>query len=211
MRNLILLLVCSSLFAAKHQSNRGDTSEVLRHPAPGTSIVRFGRVDAGVYRGSKPHTDADFQFLRSKHIHAILDMRFLPLLAAPEARKARQYGMIFLTSPMNGSPVPPSEEHVNRILLILRDKRYRPIYFHCDLGRDRTSLIAALYEMYFLKRSRAAAWRDMKHYGFKESWNLRGLKVYFDEHPKPSPELMKAARTVGRSSVASLHDRRTHE
>jgi rhodanese-related sulfurtransferase len=168
-------------------------------------------VDAGVYRGSKPHTDADFQFLRSKHIHAILDIRFLPLFAAPEARKARQYGMIFLTSPMNGSPIPPSEDHFNRILLMLRDKRYRPIYFHCDLGRDRTSLIAALYEMYFLNRSRAAAWRDMKHYGFKESWNLRGLKIYFDKHPKPSPQLMEAARSAERSKVASLHDRHTRE
>jgi len=141
----------------------------LRHPAPGTSIIRFGQIDAGVYRGSKPENDADFRFLQSKHIRYILDARFLPFLSGPEARRARKYGITFVSSPMNGSPVAPSEKHVERILLLLRDKRYRPIYLHCDLGRDRTSLIAALYKMYFLHTSKQAAWEEMKYYGFKDT------------------------------------------
>ena len=166
---------------------------VLAHPAPGTTLIRFGQVDTGVYRGSKPKTDTDFRFLQSKHIRYILDARFLPFLAAPEGKKARQYGMVFLTSPISGSPLPPSQKHVERILLILHDKRYHPIYFHCDLGRDRTSLLAALYRMYFLGESQQAAWREMKYYGFKDSWTLRGLKTYFFKHPQPSPGLLAAA------------------
>lgn len=171
------------------------------HPAPGTTIIRFGRVDAGVYRGSKPHSEADFRFLQSKHIRYILDIRFLPFLTGPEKRMAKQYGISFLTSPMNGSPVSPSEKHVDRILLILRDRRYRGVYFHCDLGRDRTSLIAALYEMYFLGMSKDAAWREMKSYGFKDDWTLRGLKDYFEKHAKPSPELLAAARAENRGEI----------
>jgi len=27
----------------------------LEHPSPGTSLVRFGQLDKGVFKGSKPH------------------------------------------------------------------------------------------------------------------------------------------------------------
>ena len=198
LRQLTLLLVIGNGTLAQHKVSRHGP---IDHPAPGTTIIRFGQVDANVYRGSKPHTEADFRFLRSKHIRYILDVRFLPLLAAPEARNARQNGIGFLTSPMNGSPVAPSERHVNRILLILRNNRYQPIYFHCDLGRDRTSLIAALYDINFLGYSKEVAWQQMKQFGFKDTWTLRGLKSYFEEHAKPSPELLRAARTENRSEI----------
>src|SRR5205085_7398713 len=69
------------------------------HPAPGTSIVRFTQVDVAVYRGSTPKTDADFRFLQSKHIKYILELKFLPFLTRPEVRKARTYGMLFLSVP----------------------------------------------------------------------------------------------------------------
>ncbi len=153
-----------------------------QHPAPGTSIVRFAQVDDGVYRGSTPKSNADFRFLKSKHIRYVLSLEFIPLLSEFEERKAKKYGISLMHATMNGSPIQPSEKHVNHILLILRDKRFHPIYLHCALGRDRTSLIAALYKMYFHSMSRQAAWREMKSFGFKDSWTLRGLRSYFEEH-----------------------------
>jgi protein tyrosine/serine phosphatase len=104
--------------------------------------------------------------------------------------------MVLLSVPMNASPVAPSERHVNRILLTLRDTRYQPIYFHCDIGRDRTSLIGALYKMYFLGMSRDAAWKEMRCDGFKDSWTLHGLKAYLKKHSKPSPALIAADRAL---------------
>src|SRR5437868_1424446 len=148
------LFVVGNGSAARPHAEELRRESPLGHPAPGLTIIRFGQVDVGVYRGSKPKTAADFRFLQSKHIRYILDARFLPFLAEPEAKQARRYGMRFITCPMNGSPIAPSEKHVNRILLLLRDKHHQPIYFHCDLGRDRTSLIAALYKMYFLGMSK---------------------------------------------------------
>jgi protein-tyrosine phosphatase len=166
----------------------------LEHPAPGTSIVRFAQVDAGVYRGSTPKNDADFKFLQSKQIKHILNLEFLPFLSELEERKAKKYGITVIDALINGSPVAPSEKHVNQILLILRDRRNHPIYFHCALGRDRTSLIAALYKMYFQGMSQQAAWQEMKSFGFKDSWTLGGLKRYFERHPSPPPSLMDHER-----------------
>jgi len=198
MRNLVLALVPLLFGCGAHHVGpsvgTGIPDLAREHPAPGASIVRFAQVDAGVYRGSTPKNDADFKFLESIHIKHILNLEFLPFLSELEERKARRYGITVMDALMNGSPVAPSEKHVNRILLILRDRHYHPIYFHCALGRDRTSLIAALYKMYFRGMSRQDAWQEMKSFGFKDSWTLGGLKRYFEKHPAPPPSLMHQER-----------------
>ncbi len=74
--SIAALLVASNLAIADKNVSRLGPAD---HPTPGTTIVRFGEVAPGVYRGSKPHTDADFRFLQSKHIRYDLDIRFLPL------------------------------------------------------------------------------------------------------------------------------------
>ena len=174
----ILLLTCLIAFQG------GLGAGAVHHPAPGTSLVRFGQLDAGIYKGSKPKREADFQFLKAHHVRYILQVNFLPFLSSSEKRKARRYGMTFLSVPMNASPFQPSERHVHHVLCILHDRRFHPIYFHCDIGRDRTSLIAGLYDLYFKEMSAQDAWHQAKEYGFKESWTLRGLKAYFQKEAK---------------------------
>jgi protein-tyrosine phosphatase family protein len=155
-------------------------------PAPGTSIRRFAQIDEGVYKGSKPKNDADFRFLQSKHVTYILDLKFFPLLYRLEKNKAKRYGMTVIPATINASPIAPSEKHVNHILCILADKRLRPIYLHCSVGRDRTSLIATLYEINFRGLPPNDAWETMNHFGFKDGWTLRGLRVYLQDHSDPS-------------------------
>ena len=152
------------------------------HPAPGTSIRRFAQIDDGVYKGSKPKTEADFRFLQSKNIKYIVDLKFFPLIYRLEKKKAKRYGMIVIPATINASPIAPSEEHVNHILCLLSDKQLRPIYFHCDVGRDRTSLIATLYKIYFRGLPPQDALEVMKHFGFKDDWTLRGLRAYLQKH-----------------------------
>ena len=64
----------------------------------------------------------------------------------------------------------------------MSDKRLRPVYFHCTLGRDRTALIAALYEVYFLGLPPERARDEMLRFGFKQSWTLTGLSEYLEKH-----------------------------
>ena len=78
--------VCAAILACSCLMQAGV---ILEHPAPGTSLVRFERLDSGVYKGSKPKTDADFEYLKSKHIKTILNLRFLPYLDGTEARRAQ--------------------------------------------------------------------------------------------------------------------------
>lgn len=159
------------------------------HPAPGTKIVHFGELDPGVYKGSKPKNEADYRFLESKHVKYVLDLNFMPVFTLQERRMARKHGIRFIRVPMNASPLPPSEKHVTEALRYLRDERYHPIYFHCELGRDRTGMVAALYELYFHHLSQQEAWDRMKSYGYKDWFGIHGLKSYFEKHPNPPPGL----------------------
>src|SRR5579872_860820 len=147
------------------------------------TLVHFAKVDEGVYKGSKPRTDADYRLLQSHHVKYILDLQLIPSLRSGEHKRASRYGMEIIHARINASPVGPSEKHIASIMAILRDRRYRPIYFHCALGRDRTALVAALYKMYFMGMSQEQAWRYMKQAGFKESWLRGGLKEYLMKHP----------------------------
>src|SRR5260370_17640394 len=86
---------------------------------------------------------------------------------------------------IKGLHMPACGKQIASGLVIVRDRRYRPIYFDCALGRDRTALVAALYKMYFMGMSQQDAWIYMKEAGFKESWLRNGLKRYLWKHPNP--------------------------
>jgi protein tyrosine/serine phosphatase len=152
------------------------------HPARGTSIIHFGEVDGDVYKGSKPKNDADFRFLHSKNVKTIVDLQFVPVLYRREKEQGEKYGIRVIPVTINASPISPSESHVRQALCLLADKSLRPIYFHCDVGRDRTSLIATLYEVYFRGLPPEKALQEMKRLGFKDDWTLRGLKNYLQQH-----------------------------
>jgi protein tyrosine/serine phosphatase len=175
----LYLLVSSALVG---QAPSSDTQ-----PA-GTTFQHFGQIDSQVFVGSKPHTNKDFEYLQTQHVKYVLNARFLPFLSGSEKRMAKQHGMTFLSVPMNASPIAPSEKHVNRLLLTMKDAQYQPIYLHCVLGRDRTSLLSGLYRIYFLGVSKGEAWNEMKQSGFRTTWFLYGLKYYLEYHAgRPLP------------------------
>jgi protein-tyrosine phosphatase len=164
-----------------------------KHPAPGTSIVHFVKIDDGTYGGSKPKSDADFAFLQATGVRYILEVHFLPFLNGPEKRKAKRHGIQLVSVPMNASPVPPREKHVNQALRIMQGKDYQPVYLHCVLGRDRTGLLSGLYRMYFDGLTQEKALKEMKASGFRDSWFVAGLKRYFDKHTATPPEFAGSA------------------
>ncbi len=161
--------------------------------AVGSKLKHLAQVDNGVYKGSRPKSDADYRFLQSLHVKYIVDLQFLPILTVLEKRKAKKYGITVIPGLMNASPFSPSEKHVDAVLAILRDQRYQPVYFHCKFGRDRTSVIAGLYKMYFLGMSPQEAKQYVHDAGYKYGWIRSGLTRYLKNHPTPPADLLSAS------------------
>jgi protein tyrosine/serine phosphatase len=184
-------LIISLLFCLGPVLLEGQVS-VVADQAPdqtpaGTKLKHFGRVDQGVYKGSKPTSDADFRYLQSLNIKYIVDLEVIPWWYHWEQKRARRYGIELLSVRMNASPWSPSERHVETALAILHTDRCHPVYFHCALGRDRTAMVAALYKMYFQGLSPQQAERYLYASGYKDGWVRSGLKRYFVKHPMPAP------------------------
>jgi protein tyrosine/serine phosphatase len=197
-----VVLLLGAAFAPWQVAAAVEPSESARAQAAfGSKLNHFGSVDYGVYKGSKPKTDADYRFLQSLHVKYIVDLQVLPLTILAEQQKAKRYGITVIQGDMNASPIPPSEKHVNQILAILRDKRYHPIYFHCKYGRDRTTVIAALYKMYFQGMPPQAAMQYLREsgYGFEFGWVRSGLIRYLKDHPTPPPSLVSNSAKAVRS------------
>ncbi len=192
------LLLLGAVPALCQVSAALPASDLAGQPAEsGSRLKHFGSVDEGVYKGSRPKSDADYRFLQSLHVKYIVDLQVLPLLTLPERRKAKKYGITVIPGTMNASPFSPSEKHVDKILAILRDGRYHPVYFHCRFGRDRTSIIAALYKMYFQGMSEPEAMQYLHEagYGFKFGWLRSGLTRYLRNHPTRPAALNAAAQS----------------
>lgn len=192
-RGLAVALLLLGAALAPGQDRPNDTSDLAREQAAaGSKLKYFGLVDDGVYKGSRPKSDADYRFLQSLHVKYIVDLQVLPWMTLWERRRAKQYGITLIPGIMNASPISPSEKHVDKILSILHDGGHHPIYFHCKFGRDRTGVIAALYKMYFLGMPPQEATQYLREsgYGFKYGWLRSGLTRYIRKHPTPPADLL---------------------
>lgn len=176
---MALALICGVSASWADSQNNGAIA--------GTDLKHFTQIDTYVFAGSKPISEADYKFLHSKGIKYILQANFLPWLSGSERKKAARFGMEFMTVPMNASVIAPRQKHVDEILRIMRTRQ--PIYIHCVLGRDRTSLLGGLYRIYFEGFSKEKAYRLMKQEGFRQVFFLHGLKAYFDKHTAAPPQL----------------------
>ena len=190
-----LLLLGAQLVPAQARAAIATSVLAGQAAAAGASLKHFGSIDDGVYKGSRPKSDADYRFLQSLHVKYIVDLQAIPFLTRFEKGKAKKYGITVIPGTMNASPISPSEEHITQILTILRDKRYRPVYFHCKFGRDRTAVIAALYQMYFqgMSQEEAVHYLHDTGYAFKFGWLRSGLTRYLKEHPTPPVALRSQA------------------
>src|SRR5437868_2049077 len=86
-----------------------DTSNQALEQTAGSKLKNFGMVDDGVYKGSRPKSDADYRFLKSLDVKYIVNLHVLPFMGLSKKRKTKKYGITVITGRMNASPISPSE------------------------------------------------------------------------------------------------------
>jgi hypothetical protein len=148
-------------------------------PAGPLSVVE---VSPGIFVGSKPTTQGDFDALRAHGIRTILSLQQMPWDIGPERKAAHKSGTAYRDLPILASPLQPREKRVKEALLILSDPSLRPIFIHCLLGKDRTAFLVGLYRIYYQDWTPEAAWAEMLRSGFRVRSTLRGFDTYFWSH-----------------------------
>lgn len=143
---------------------------------------RFSQMTPTLYRGAQP-TAAQLATLRELGITTIVSFVDDAAIVRAETAAAAPLGIEVRNYPFNGLDA-PDPALVRRIVESLRDLR-GPTYIHCRLGRDRTSLIAALYRVWVQGWAPAVAWqreaRDFGHRGLLLSFFFRKLDRTYRE------------------------------
>ena len=98
-----------------------------------------------------------------------------------EKRRAAQLGIQFYASEMSVYHE-PTDERIQNIINILKDKNNQPLFIHCLHGQDRTGLVVGLYRVYVDGWAPEAAYQEMIEKGFHPKYTV--LKNYFFEKTK---------------------------
>jgi protein tyrosine/serine phosphatase len=127
--------------------------------------VRFALVREGLYRGGQP-TPRQIELLHDLGVSTVIDLRHGS--TSEEAATAKRLGMRFVRFPFYG-PFGADSHFLKSIVEAIRAGGN--VYVHCHVGRDRTSLVVALYRVLVDKWDPVIAWqKEAVAYGY-----VRGL------------------------------------
>jgi len=160
----------------------------FRYLASPAGPVRFARVAATVYRGGQP-TLRDLEALRDLGVKTIVNLRREDSDAwRREELDAKRLGLRFVHFPFYG--VFGANETF--LLPIVKELRKGDVYVHCLHGRDRTSLMVALYRVLVENWEPQLAWKlEAIDYGSAQTYFYRQLRYAFEglvKHFPPHPE-----------------------
>lgn len=99
-------------------------------------------VNEWLYRGSQPR-EADLEALKGKGVRTVVNFRPDAGMGRWEKETVEGLGMKYVNLPWRiGNRVQP--ELLDRFFAVLDDPKNRPVYFHCQHGRDRTGVMSTL-------------------------------------------------------------------
>ena len=111
-------------------------------PSVGPSLRHWGVVwERRLTRSGIPKDDLAWQWLRGQGVRSIVTFRM---------QNDTDYGRFgferVLRLPISGNPPadPPRAEQAEAFLRFIQDPKNVPVHIHCNSGRDRTGMMAAL-------------------------------------------------------------------
>jgi tyrosine-protein phosphatase SIW14 len=108
-------------------------------------VKRFYRIDKDIYRGTQPRKE-DWETLAHMGIKTVLDLRGGPIHKPRERRRVEAAGMRYISLRLSGI-FPPKDWQVARVLSVMENPKYSPIFIHCWRGADRVGLAIACYRI----------------------------------------------------------------
>jgi hypothetical protein len=123
-------------------------------------------IHEGLWRGKTPITHEHYEQLKALGIRTLLDIRGVqPVQSWVERRRAAMHGLEYRQVPLSFHPL--KDQSGEAVLAAMQDRTAYPLYVHCELDRDRTSAIIAVYRMRVQGWSQEAAEAEAKEFGIR--------------------------------------------
>jgi tyrosine-protein phosphatase SIW14 len=137
--------------------------------------LRFAQVTDRLFRGGQPSPE-HLEHLKAMGIDTIINLRRENSdLRLEEEAHARRLGLRFIHFPFYGI-FGANDRFLHAILQAMANPDNGCVYIHCKRGRDRTSLLIALYRVIYEDWDPEEAWqREVLAYGFRETFWYRRL------------------------------------
>lgn len=143
-------------------------------------LPRFKQVNAKLYRGAQPKRGG-LKTLSELGIRTVIDLRGAGDRARAEEQEALSLGLKYYNVPLSWFGR-PKDEHVDRVLQIIKQLENQPVFVHCSHGVDRTGLVVAVYRILYEGWSSEQAKAEAKRHGLH--WWKFGIKKSIREHYK---------------------------
>src|SRR4051812_19135910 len=129
-------LLALIVFAAGGRAVAGDPQSWLK-PNP---------VAPGLWRGRAPYLPRHYEALRQMGVRTVLDIRGnQPFASAKERRRAEAHGLVYRKVPISFRPL--RDGSAERVVAAMRNEADYPLYVHCNIDRDRTSVAVAAFRV----------------------------------------------------------------
>ena len=138
--------------------------------------LKPSQVAPELLRGQAPYSDQDYAELQQLGVRTVLDLRGdQPFASFIERRRVEAMGMTYRKVRFGFQPLRDGSDAA--VLAAMQNTADYPMYVHCNIDRDRTSVAVAAYRVKVQGWTRAAATIEAKSYGLKRYF--LGLNRYF--------------------------------
>ncbi len=147
-------------------------------------------------RGPQPR-EADLEMLEARGVRTIVNFRNEPGWIKWEKEKVENLGMHYVSLPWSiTKPVKP--ELLDSFFKVLDDPKNRPVFFHCQYGRDRSGVMSVLalmrYERMSEEEARQFTFDTIRpHLRYKPFVNQK-IKFFLEKRPSAFSRTEPASR-----------------
>jgi tyrosine-protein phosphatase SIW14 len=128
-------------------------------------LAHVARITPNLYRGAQP-TALGYRTLEKMGVKTVICLRRFH----SSRTDAEAAGLHYVAIPIYASigSEPPSDAQVRQFFATVLDPAKLPVYFHCQHGKDRTGLMAALYRIERQGWTPTKAMAEMRALGYHD-------------------------------------------
>ncbi|HMD30300.1 MAG TPA: tyrosine-protein phosphatase, partial [Candidatus Acidoferrales bacterium] len=149
---LAMLLSSVRYGASARAAQQSAPASCVQVPAPSAAgqysprgISNFGQVSPALFRGGQPSTDG-YRELKQMGVDVVVSFRYEKGENTLERRAVEALGMRFVSLPWRAWDT-PADGDVEHFFTFLAANPRSKVFIHCQLGRDRTGTMVALYRV----------------------------------------------------------------